>query len=247
MAAVARCTDLHCGWRCHEWRQPDYVRRDTIKVNPSSIITIHKCWTIFVGGYNADESEGSGKSAGRLGQDADEIYKRKTGLTDADILGMMAETTYYDRTRDRRKRLRRRADRKMPSRLASRPAQMDGHCSFGGGHALSRRECSCRTPSQQSPRASAAVLTNKKPEEVAGQKGGNSMTKEEPGRSTRTRLQRSRPRPEQLLTLRPQTNSAVQAERDRLAAIDEVAGLFDPQLVHEAEHGDTPALLLNLR
>lgn len=35
-------------------------------------------------------------------------------------------------------------------------------------------------------------------------------------------------------------NVAVQEERDRLAAIDEVAGLFDPALVHEAKYGDTP-------
>ena len=42
------------------------------------------------------------------------------------------------------------------------------------------------------------------------------------------------------------TNSAVQAERDRLAAIDEVAGLFDPQLVHEAKYGDTPCTAAEL-
>ena len=35
-------------------------------------------------------------------------------------------------------------------------------------------------------------------------------------------------------------NSAVQAERDRLAGIDEVASLFDPQLVHEAKYGEHP-------
>ena len=33
---------------------------------------------------------------------------------------------------------------------------------------------------------------------------------------------------------------AAKAERDRLAAIDEVAGLFDPDLVREAKYGDTP-------
>ena len=34
--------------------------------------------------------------------------------------------------------------------------------------------------------------------------------------------------------------AAVQAERDRLSAIDEVAGLFAPELVHSAKYGDHP-------
>ena len=35
-------------------------------------------------------------------------------------------------------------------------------------------------------------------------------------------------------------NDAVKAERERLAAIDEVAGLFDPELVKEAKYGEKP-------
>ena len=35
-------------------------------------------------------------------------------------------------------------------------------------------------------------------------------------------------------------NAAAQAERDRLSAIDEVAGLFDPELVRAAKYGETP-------
>jgi hypothetical protein len=35
-------------------------------------------------------------------------------------------------------------------------------------------------------------------------------------------------------------NAAVQAERDRLSAIDEVAGLFDSELVRAAKYGDHP-------
>ena len=35
-------------------------------------------------------------------------------------------------------------------------------------------------------------------------------------------------------------SDAVRAKRERLAAIDEVAGLFDPALVKEAKYGDNP-------
>lgn len=42
------------------------------------------------------------------------------------------------------------------------------------------------------------------------------------------------------------TTAAVQAERDRLAGIDEVAGLFDPELVREAKYGDAPCTAAEL-
>ena len=41
-------------------------------------------------------------------------------------------------------------------------------------------------------------------------------------------------------------NSAVQAERDRLAGIDEVASLFDQSLVHEAKYGEHPCTAAEL-
>ena len=46
------------------------------------------------GGYNADELRGQANQQDAWDKMQMEIYKRKTGLTDADILGMMAETTY---------------------------------------------------------------------------------------------------------------------------------------------------------
>ena len=42
---------------------------DTVRVNPSSLIMIHKCWTLLFGGYNADELREQLPSR-RLGQDA---------------------------------------------------------------------------------------------------------------------------------------------------------------------------------
>lgn len=41
-------------------------------------------------------------------------------------------------------------------------------------------------------------------------------------------------------------NRAVQAERERLSGIDEVACLFDPQLVHEAKYGEHPCTAAEL-
>lgn len=67
---------------------------DTVKANPSSLIMIHKCWSFLWGGYNADELWEQAKSLEAWDQMQAEIYKRKTGLSDSEILRMMGETTY---------------------------------------------------------------------------------------------------------------------------------------------------------
>lgn len=41
-------------------------------------------------------------------------------------------------------------------------------------------------------------------------------------------------------------NTAVQAERERMQGIDEVAALLDPQAVHEAKYGENPCTAADL-
>ncbi len=219
---------------------------DTIKVNPSSIIMIHKCWTFLWGGYNADELRGQANQQDAWDKMQMEIYKRKTGLTDADILGMMAETTHMTGREAVEKGF---ADELIedaePLGIA---ASADGRTLFVRGRAMHITAGMFLPDSipTVTPGASAAVLTNKKPEEVAGQKGGNSMTKEELRAQYPDQVAEVEAEARAAVDTSAATNSAVQAERDRLAAIDEVAGLFDPQLVHEAKYGDTPCTAAEL-
>lgn len=219
---------------------------DTIKVNPSSIIMIHKCWTFLWGGYNADELRDQANQQDAWDKMQMEIYKRKTGLTDADILGMMAETTHMTGREAVEKGF---ADELIedaePLGIA---ASADGRTLFVRGRAMHITAGMFLPDSipTVTPGASAAVLTNKKPEEVAGQKGGNSMTKEELRAQYPDQVAEVEAEARAAVDTSAATNSAVQAERDRLAAIDEVAGLFDPQLVHEAKYGDTPCTAAEL-
>lgn len=219
---------------------------DTIKVNPSSIIMIHKCWTFLWGGYNADELRDQANQQDAWDKMQMEIYKRKTGLTDADILGMMAETTHMTGREAVEKGF---ADELIedaePLGIA---ASADGRTLFVRGRAMHITAGMFLPDSipTVTPGASAAVLTNKKPEEVAGQKGGNSMTKEELRAQYPDQVAEVEAEARAAVDTSAATNSAVQAERDRLAAIDEVAGLFDPQLVHEAKYGDAPCTAAEL-
>ncbi len=214
---------------------------DTVKVNPSSLIMIHKCWSFLWGGYNADEMRQQAEQNDAWDKMQVEIYKRKTGMSDTVLLHMMADTTYMTGREAMEKGF---ADELIedaePVGIA---ASADGRTLFVRGRAihLTAGMFLPDTIPTVTPEASAPAETNtKQPEKTTGQEGGNSMTIQE------LRAQY----PEQVAAVEAEArasvdntaaiNAAVQEERDRLAAIDEVAGLFDPALVHEAKYGDTP-------
>lgn len=215
---------------------------DTVKVNPSSLIMIHKCWIFLWGSYNADEMRKQADQNEAWDKMQVEIYHRKTGLDDATINGMMADTTYMTGREAVEKGF---ADELVedaaPLNIA---ASADGRTLFVRGRAMhvTAGMFLPDTIPTVKPEASAPVVTNNTPEEVAGSKGGKPMTKEE------LRAQY----PDQVAEVEAEaraaadTTAAVQAERDRLSAIDEVAGLFDPELVREAKYGDAPCTAAEL-
>lgn len=67
---------------------------DSVEVNPSSLIMIHNAWSFFFGGYNKDDLLEAAACMESYDKMQATIYQRKTGLSEAEILGMMAETTY---------------------------------------------------------------------------------------------------------------------------------------------------------
>ena len=67
---------------------------DTVEVNPSSLIMIHNAWGFLFGGYNANDLLEAAARMESYDKMQATIYQRKTGLSEAEILGMMSETTY---------------------------------------------------------------------------------------------------------------------------------------------------------
>ena len=67
---------------------------DNVEVNPSSLIMIHNAWSFFFGGYNSADLLEAAAQLDAFDKAQAAIYERKTGLSQAEILGMMAETTY---------------------------------------------------------------------------------------------------------------------------------------------------------
>ena len=55
---------------------------DTVRVNASSLIMIHKCWCRIWGGFNADELRKLAASNDAVDKAQAAIYKRKTGMSE---------------------------------------------------------------------------------------------------------------------------------------------------------------------
>lgn len=66
---------------------------DTVKVYPSSIVMIHKCWAPIFGAYNADELRAEATQRDAWDKAQCNIYTGRTKLSETKILHMMSETT----------------------------------------------------------------------------------------------------------------------------------------------------------
>ena len=67
---------------------------DTVEVNPSSLIMIHKCWSFIYGDYNANELRSLATTFDTYDKAAATIYTRKTGLSETVLMHMMGNTTF---------------------------------------------------------------------------------------------------------------------------------------------------------
>lgn len=202
---------------------------DTVKVNPSSLVMIHKCWSHVWGNYNADELRKAADANDAWDKSQVSIYKRKTGMSETVLLHMMADTTYMTGKEAVEKGFANELlDDAEPVAIS---ASADRHTIFAKGHAL-------RLPGVKLPdsiplaKATAPAAAANTPAAPAAQsnEGGQSTMANNANPTTVTPAAEN-----------PQAavDAAVSAERNRLAEIDSVASLFDPALVQEAKYGET--------
>ena len=207
---------------------------DTVKVNPSSLVMIHKCWSSICGAYNADDLRKAADANDAWDKSQVSIYKRKTGLSDTVLLHMMADTTYMTGKEAVEKGF---ADELLddaePLEIS---ASADSQTISCKGHAL-RLMPGVKLPDNiplakaPAPVAPAAANTKTAVEPANTNEGGQTpMAKETNGAQTPTPAVEN-----------PQAavDAAVSAERHRLEEIDQIAGLFNAEMVHEAKYGAT--------
>ena len=213
---------------------------DTVRANPSSLIMIHKCWTFLFGGYNADEMRQQAEQNDAWDRMQSEIYQRKTGLPNDTILAMMGETTYMTGREAMEKGF---VDELIEdAEPVSIAASADGRSLIVAGRTM--HLC----PGMFAPDSSPTAPTEAQaPEEAyitpvvtGGMEGVNSMTIEELRAQYPDEVAQVEAEARAAVDNTEAIDNAVHAERDRLSGIDEVAGLFDPELVREAKYGDNP-------
>ncbi len=218
---------------------------DTVKVNPSSLIMIHKCWTFLFGGYNADELRSQAEQQDAWDQMQIEIYKRKTGLTDTVLSHMMSETTYMTGKEAVEKGF---ADELIedaePAQIA---ASADGRTLFVNGRTMHL------TPGMFAPDGIPTVKPGAEDPAAPADnqsEGGTTMAK------NLEELRQENPELAEALmaeakaavsasgaaapTAQDGQEDTIQAERKRIQEIDAVAPLYDAETVREAKYGEHP-------
>lgn len=207
---------------------------DTVKVNPSSLVMIHKCWSFIWGAYNAEDLRKAADVNDAWDKSQVSIYRRKTGLSETVLLHMMADTTYMTGKEAVEKGF---ADELLddaePLEIS---ASSDSQTISCKGHAL-RLMPGVKLPDNiplakaPAPVAPAAANTKTAVEPANTNEGGQTpMANETNGAQTPTPAVEN-----------PQAavDAAVSAERHRLEEIDQIAGLFNAEMVHEAKYGAT--------
>lgn len=215
---------------------------DTVKVNPASLVMIHKCWSTLLGGYNADELLQMAEQNSTYDKAIASAYVRKTGLSEDEILQMMAETTYMTGSEAVEKGF---ADELIEdAKPVKISASVDGQKLYVQGKCLRLAPGMVApdfipTASMVSTASDNAEAENNiiKPDNPGNSEGGITMTKDElraqyPDLVAEIVADASAVNAEA-------TNSAVNAERQRIADIDQIAGLYAADAVNEAKYGKT--------
>lgn len=201
---------------------------DLVQVNPSSLIMIHNCWSSLFGSYNATELRKMAESSDAYDRAQVSIYAEKTGMPEAEILSMMAETTYMTGREAVENGF---ADELIqdagPVRIA---ASADRKHLFAGGRDIYIPD---GIPEKLISVMGSLPTENKLP--ILGEGGQKMATNVEELRAENPELAA------QLETAAAEkAAAAVAAERARLQEIEEISALYPAELVQAAKYGDKP-------
>lgn len=233
---------------------------ENVRVYPSSIIMIHKCWSLLFGGYNADELREAATRQDAIDRAQVGIYAQKTGLSETQLLHMMGDTTYMTGKDAIEKGF---ADELVEGDVEI-AASADGRRLFVGGREMHLTAGMfapdfVRTAEEGEPASEGENgITGEDPEDIEhqagepaepesdpavspgnpGSEGGEDMTLEEFREQNPEEARRIDEA--QAAAVRDAENRARAAERERLRGIDGIAATVgDPAMVEEARYGET--------
>lgn len=211
---------------------------DTVKVNPSSIIMIHDCWTYVWRTANSADLRKMADSLDVINESQAEIYVRKTGKTADEVRRMMAATTYLSGRKAVENGF---ADELIDDADADVEVSADHRTLYAFGRkmpvaAMGQLPEWIKThveTVETDPETDGGDIENL-PESTGKNEGGIPMTLEE--------LRQSDPEVAEALLAEAQASvshdEAIAAERQRIADIDDIASLYDAETVRAAKYGN---------
>lgn len=215
---------------------------DNVSVNATSLVMIHKSWTFCFGGYNADDLRKAAEENDKYDLAIVAAYKRKTGISEDELLAMMSETVYMTGEEAVEKgfadALLENAEKIEIAACADKSAIVVNGRTFP----LFGAPCPENIPKAILP-AQGAGIANKTnlikegdtmAEKIAGQTEKNPAPAAEIGNKVTVQGTSDDKKDGENAAIK----AAVEAERERLARIDEIAQLYDPETVKAAKYGD---------
>lgn len=217
---------------------------DTVKVNATGLVMIHRASAFLFGYYDLDDLEETAGEMKKYDEALSAAYTRKTGIDQQTILQMMADTTYLtgreavekgfaDELLEDAKPLKLAANARGTALIVNgQMRQLPGGITAPDfiPTAAPEEEAAASSTVNPTEAAAPAVETIIISPDDSGNEGGNPMTLEE--------LRASQPELVQQIEASA-AQTAVQKERARLQGIDEVAALMPAELVAEAKYGAT--------
>ncbi|MDE6936428.1 MAG: Clp protease ClpP [Oscillospiraceae bacterium] len=226
-----------------------------VRINPASLVMIHRCWGYMWGGYNADNLREAANMFDAYDRAAVTTYQRKTGLDEAELLRLMSETTYLTG--------REAVEKGFADKLLEDAEPLDIAASADGRSLFVRGRQFHLTPGMfapdtiptVTPGAPAPAAANTNPPAQTGSEGGRTMANnleelraENPELAAALMAEaeaacRSKAEPAGGGAPAPQADAnavtaAVQAEQKRIREIDEVSALYDADTVRAAKYGE---------
>ena len=226
---------------------------EDVQVYPSSIIMIHKCWTFLFGGYNADELRDAAVRQDAVDRAQAGIYAKKTGLSETQLMHMMADTTYMTGRDAKEKGF---ADTLLDGDVEI-AASADGKTLFVGGREMHLVPGMFAPDFVPTKAGEDKGINGEPPDDIKAEDGEPSGKPGDPGSTaaqaaerreimTLEELRAENPElanqidAERAAAVTEAENRARAAERERMRGIDEIASTVgDEALVREARYGET--------
>lgn len=212
---------------------------DKVRINPGSLVMIHKCISLLLGYYNADNLRDQANSQDAMDKAQVAIFKEKCGLDDEELMTMMSRETTLTGAEAVDKGF---ADELIENaQTVQLAASADRSVLFVNGVPNFMHGMTIPDNIPVSPAAQAADDIQTPQEDQ--NKGGNQVMARnlEELRTENPELAESimaEARAAVAAEGDTAATTAVQAERQRLAEIDEISALYSTDVVQAAKYGD---------